>query len=494
VGYRLSSRRSGISRVLEALFHHKLVVAFVSLHLLLAIFLGRLFALAPDEGGYLYTFDNLYRSKDANPQFSSGWIVAPKPFLWVTYLPAKILNILGMPDYLSVRMLSIAIVTLSLVLLLNLQRRTGKSTSRRERMIFLFFFVPSVFLWTTVGLREVFILAELSLIFVGLNYLFQNNSGRAFIFISLGSYALLSTKNYIWICLVLSSIVLTLILGFRGVAKKKLMNLGIALVLIPCIAFASTTSVYALKFLITSVFHTDLTATGARSGDSITQVAISNSAGGSDSGAGSDSGSDSGSIFNSSKSKGSRIITFHGDSTLIYLHFYLIDHPKAIFSRVANALGIAKKVQEIWAAKIKSGLVKKTGKVLPDSSSLNGHILKPGKLHNPASIVIPALRFMFGPVPFLIHGGIALNAVAFESPLWWLLYSIVLFRLIRYRKNRYWQDPLFLLSATYFLSLVAISALVEVNLGTSFRHRSILFIPLLVMYLRSRRTLDAVVD
>jgi uncharacterized membrane protein len=121
-------------------------------------------------------------------------------------------------------------------------------------------------------------------------------------------------------------------------------------------------------------------------------------------------------------------------------------------------------------------------------------MLKPGKLHNPASIVKPALLFMFGPVPILIHGGIALNTVSFESPLWWLLYAMVLYRLIRYKRNRYWQDPLFLLSATYFLSLVAISALVEVNLGTSFRHRSILFIPLIVMYLRTRKMHAEVAD
>jgi hypothetical protein len=477
VGYRLSSRHSGISRVLEALFHNKLVVTFVSLHLLFAVFLGRLFALAPDEGGYLYTFNNIYGSKDHNPQFSSGWLAAPKPFLWIAYLPAKILNIFGMPDYLSVRMLSIAFATLSLVLLLNLQRRAGKSTDRREKMIFLFFFIPSIFLWTTVGLREVFILAELSLIFVGLNCLFQHRTRRAFSFISLGSYALLSTKNYIWICLILSSIVLILILAFRGVVLRKLMYLAIALLLIPGIAFASTSSHDSVRSVAASLFHSDLTATGTRSGDSITQIVIPE-----------------GQAKGPSKGNNATVISFHGDSTLILLHFYLVDHPQAIFSRVARSLGIAAKIQEIWDQKIKSGLVKKTVKALPDSSSLNGHILKPGKLHNPASIVIPALRFMFGPVPFLIHGGIALNAVAFESPLWWLLYSIVLFRLIRYRKNRYWQDPLFLLSATYFLSLVAISALVEVNLGTSFRHRSILFIPLLVMYLRSRRTLDAVVD
>jgi hypothetical protein len=220
-----------------------------------------------------------------------------------------------------------------------------------------------------------------------------------------------------------------------------------------------------------------------RSGDSITQVAIPNYPQGARS-----------SSSNSTKASEATMLTFHGDTTLVLLHFYLTQHPKAIFSRFAGALGIATKVQKIWDSKVKSGRVTKTVKALPDSSSLNGNILKPGKLHDPSSIVRPALLFMFGPIPYLNHGGIALSTVAFESPLWWLLYTLVLYRLIRYRRNRYWRDPLFILSATYFFSLVAISALVEVNLGTSFRHRSILFIPLVVMYLRTRKIPTAVVD
>lgn len=509
MGHPATNSISLLSRVKAVISQNKLVMFFVTIHLLFAISLGRLFALAPDEGAYLYTFNNLYGSKDPNPQFNSGWITAPKPFLWIMYLPAKFLTILGVPDYLSVRILSIAIATLSLVLLINLQKRSGKPNGRFERLIFIFFFIPSIFLWTTVGLREVFLLAEFSLIFVGLNYLFQHRNRAATAYLSLGSYALLSTKNYLWICLLFSILILTLILAFRGESKKRLMNLGVGLVLIPCIAFASTTSVYALKFLVLSVFHSDLGATADRSGDSIIQVAIPSKSGESSRGASVhnpsgysvqnpsgyiDPANPTGPSKGSSNGQSATIVTFHGDSTLILLHFYLIDHPNAISTRVLRTFGVAAKVQEIWDAKVKSGLVKKTVKALPDSSSLSGYMLKPGKLHNPLTIARPAFLFMFGPIPFLDQGGIALNTVAYESLLWWLLYSVVLYRLIRYRRNGYLRDPLFLLSATYFVALVAVSALVEVNLGTSFRHRSILFIPLIVMYIRARNKPLAIVD
>ena len=486
--YQVTKAISPLSRTKTLVAQNKLVTVFVATHLLFAIFLGRLFALAPDEGGYLYTFNNLYGGKDPNPQLNSGWIVAPKPFLWISYLPSKVLNLLGVPDYLAIRILSISIATLSLILLINLQRSWRSSSGRFETLIFLFFFIPSIFLWTSVGLREVFILAEISIIVVGLDYLFKGNNVRGISYLFIGSYALLSTKNYLWICLILSVLVLTVVWVFQGVSKKRLLNLSLALVLVPCIAFASTTSVYALKFLITSIFHSNLSETAARSGDSITQVAIQRSGG---------SGSaDSGSLYRGggANPKGTTVVTFHGDTTLILLHFYLIDHPNAVFTRVLNTLGVSAKIQEIWDSKVKSGLVKKSVKALPDSSSLSGYILKPGKLHDPLSILRPAFLFLFGPIPFLDQGGIALNTVALESPLWWLLYGFVLVSMIRNRKNGYVKDPVFQLSALYFLSLVAISALVEVNLGTSFRHRSILFIPLIVMYISSRRKQSAVLN
>ena len=100
-----------------------LITVFITVHILFSVFLGRLFALAPDEGGYLYTFNSVYRWP-INPwaQSGSGWITAPTIFLWIVYLPAKILNMFGIPDYLSTQMLSILITIITLYLLLGIQR------------------------------------------------------------------------------------------------------------------------------------------------------------------------------------------------------------------------------------------------------------------------------------------------------------------------------------------------------------------------------------
>jgi hypothetical protein len=75
-------------------------------------------AFAPDEVGYLNTFNIVY-TWPINPlaQSASGWIAAPTIFLWIAYLPAKLLNLVGLPDYLSVRIPSILLAAIDLQLM-----------------------------------------------------------------------------------------------------------------------------------------------------------------------------------------------------------------------------------------------------------------------------------------------------------------------------------------------------------------------------------------
>ena len=147
---------------------------FFTTHLLFASILGRLYALAPDERGYLYTFNSVYTLPiGTSAQSGSGWITAPTVFLWIAYLPAKVLNILGVPDYLAIRLLSILITGISLYLLLNIHDNSKTFGRLSRAFTYLPFFIPSIFLWTSVGLRESFIIAELSVFLAGLNFLFK---------------------------------------------------------------------------------------------------------------------------------------------------------------------------------------------------------------------------------------------------------------------------------------------------------------------------------
>lgn len=473
-GMRIKDIFSGATGFLK---RNLLISWFIFVHTVFAIFLGRLFALAPDEGGYLYTFNNLYGSSvDPNPQYNSGWITVPKIFLWLAYLPAKILNMVGVPDYLSIRILSILLAALSLYLLKDILNRSNIDRKLSQKSIFLVFFIPSIFLWTSVGLRESFIIAETTAFLAGFNFLMQEKNKRGYVLLFLGSYGLLSTKSYLWACLMVALIVSCIVLALQHIDRRSILKFIIAGLLVPVIAFASTTSIYALNF----IFKSDISATGERSGDSITQIYVERPTSGSGTGSGSGSGTGSGTETKPTK----ELITFHGDNSLIALHFYLIDNPNSLFSKALGLLRLDKKIQTIWDEKIQLGLVHKDKKVGKDTSSLNGHILKPGQISNPISMLWPAFVFLFGPFPFIGDPGFAVGIASFESPMWWAFYALVIFQFIRFRKVKFLQDPAILFTLIFLAGSIAFSALVEVNLGTSFRHRSIILVPLVFLYVR----------
>jgi hypothetical protein len=463
----------GLFSILEK---NKTLSLFVILHSALAIGLGRLFAFAPDESGYLYTFNNLYgHSADPNPQYQSGWITAPKAFLWVAYLPAKLLTLLGMPDYAAIRFLSIALTLFSILMLRKVYFKASIQTKNSDKWIFATYLIPSVFLWTTVGLRESFIIAEISAFLVGFNYLWAGKSIKGATLIAIGSYGLLSTKSYLWLCLMLATLLCCGIIVFQRVSKKLILKFLTAGLLVPLALFACTTSVYALTFILKS----DITETGNRSGDSITQIYVD--------GSGNSSGVGGGKPSKGDNQEEAKLITFHGDYTLVALYFYLQDNPNSIFTKIMSVSKLKNKVEQIWSEKIKLGLIYEDVEAGSDTSSLNGHILTPGQIDKPLSMVWPAFVFLFGPFPLVGDPGMAAAVASFESPLWWLLYIALAFQFFRFRRSKFLQDPTIILSVIFTLGFIAFSALVQVNLGTAFRHRSVLLVPMIYMFLRLRQ-------
>jgi hypothetical protein len=432
----------------SACMRNKLLIVFFISHLLLAIFLGRMFAFAPDEEGYLFAFNNVYTLPvNEVAQDGSGWITAPTVFLWVVYLPAKILSVLGVSDYLSIRILSILMTTFCLFLLMKMNERLQKNRFHTQNLVFLSFFIPSVFLWTTTGLREAFIIFEITLFLVGLNYLFLKKTKVGILFLFIGSYGLLSTKPYLWVLLMIAMIVFMILNLIRKTHKEYLIKLIAVGFIAPLILFAGTTSQYALSF----IFNTSVTEVGFRSGDSVTQIDD---------------------------------IKFHGDSTLIALHFHLLENPNSAFAKVFRVLNLDSKVESLWNEKLQAGLISESKQVGKDTSSLNGHILKPGLITEPWSMLWPAFVFLAGPFPFVGEPGIAAKISSFESPLWWVLYTFVIYQFYKFRKSSLLRDPAILFTLILLAGEIAFSSLVEVNLGTSFRHRSILLAPLVFLYLR----------
>jgi hypothetical protein len=89
---------------------------------------------------------------------------------------------------------------------------------------------------------------------------------------------------------------------------------------------------------------------------------------------------------------------------------------------------------------------------------------------------------LFLPLPFIDNGSFFLNLQSIESPLLYFLYLLVLASLLRNAK-KITSEHQILLGLLLFVSFfIAQSALLEINLGTLVRHRSILVLCLVLIY------------
>jgi hypothetical protein len=439
------------------LAENRLVFVFVSSHTLLAVFLGRQYAFAPDEGGYLYAFNNIYTTNLAlNPQYSSGWINTPKLFLWIAYFPAKILSLIGVPDYLSIRLLSILLAATSLYLLKQILNQSGFNRKISQKIIFLFFFIPSIFLWSSLGIRESFIFAELTAFLAGFNFLVQGKNRKALILLLVGSYGLLSTKNYLWVCLMFSVVTSCCFFAFNPNNRRVIAKFLIASFLLPVAAFASTSSLYSLV----GIAKSNVVDVGKRYSDSIISPEIeSNSAVG-------------------------RNLAYSKNFTLNTLYLEMKRNPNSTFSRAMNKLGISELIEDNRNQTVESALGNVKSASGAESSLSKGMKLSAGKISDPISIIRPAAVFLFGPFSFNGDSEIFLSIASLEAPLWWSLYTLVILQFLRFRQVKLLRDPQILLTLIFLAGEIIMSALIEVNLGTSFRHRSIILVPLVFLYVR----------
>jgi hypothetical protein len=464
------------SKSLLAIKRERFLLFFFFSHVAFAMFLGRLFAFAPDEGGYLYTFNNLYNpSLDENPQLKSGWITAPKSFLWISYLPAKLLNLLGVPDYLSIRILSVILGTLTLYLLKNVVTNSSYMKNISQKIIYVFFFIPSVFLWTTVGLRESFIFMQIALFLSGVNLLVMNKNRVGITLLFLGSYGLVSTKNYLWLCLMIALVLSIIVFTIRGGNSSITFKVLMAGILAPLVFFLSTTSIYALSFIL----KTDISTIGERTSYSSTTFDKNSELGGSNT---SETGDiDGGPIELPSEEEN---FTVYGDTTLISLYSYLIANPNSANTLALKAFGLEEKIKELRNESILVAQNQSKLSVHGASPTQEDQILSPAKISQPLTFIPAVTVFLFGPVPFNGEQTLGVRLASFESPLWWLLYGLVIFQFVRFRSKKIFSDLPLLIATLFLLGEVLMSAIIEVNIGTSFRHRSIILIPLIFIFVR----------
>lgn len=419
----------------------KISLTYFFVHGALLISLSGLTAFAPDEGGYVAIFHNLYRS-DFSLEGYVGWNGSGSiNFLRLLYAPAKLLNLVGINEFLSVRLLAISTTYVALLMLLQTNQFRSQSQKRTVRWVSLAFFIPSVLLWTTLGLRESFIFLFLVSIFYLINSVFNSPKIAHSLLLVFVSAGLLVTKTYLYAIVVIATFLALFLLSLlqKRVDWRSLSSL--ALLLIPLILFPS------------------ITATVVSSAKSTIEVKVSAQK---PAAVGSQITTDSSPILVSSRGQ-----TLHDLNAQIEQNSFL--------------LGVAKKtgLREIISSKANAAqLPGNSTESLENISQLQA---KPASLRDPLSIVKATFNFLFIPAPFIDNGSFFLNMQSYESFAWYLYYGLFLFLLIGLLRGRYILSLSSIASTLFCLGFILESALVEINDGTAVRHRSVLLFGILIM-------------
>ena len=427
-----------------------LFVLFVVPRLCLIFLIGPITAFAPDEKNYLEMFGTLYNFK-VTPIDYPGWPTNNRFFLQVIYGPAKILELLGIQALYANRLQALLLSSISFMLLL---RKVQKSGSYVGLFLLLSFFsLPSMYLWTILGIREpfIFILIVLILHFLNLTRPLGNKGITTFVVLTI---FLFLTKTYLYVYFIIAIWIGFL---FAKLFKLKLFAFSRAnfipvIVLIPLLIFPSD-SIAMLKLAnLEIVKQTTRENTTITDGENTTITDGENT------------------------TMAQR--EFDRGQTLSEVVNQLSSN--AVLSGLAIRLGLLEYIERVKNKSVSS---------VQDGSS--GLIFPKGSISSPLSIIRSAIFFLVLPAPYTDNGSLIMNLLAYESVIWYLLYfTFLIFFVTRFRTHNLSCEQL----QTFLFSFIFIvgSGLVETNLGTSLRHRSVLGLVLLSIIVKEKFSLGKV--
>jgi hypothetical protein len=438
-------------------FYQYFFTGYVGLHVTFSILLGNITAFAPDEGLYKGIFSKLYSAGFTSDVlgFSGAW----EPWLRLIYLPAKLLTYLGFTDLLAVRFLSIGCSALATFLLIKMAKDNGRDDRVFKAAIIAISFIPTVFLWSSIGLRESFLFLEISAILFFLSRVKDEIDMRNLLGLTLSVYSLSMTKNYIFILFLFAFIPTLLVFSF--IKRKRFVTHALILsIAVMPLAFNPE-----LVPAISNYFKGQVTKV-----DTIEIGDIDNNG---------RCDSFEPCANNGDEGPGGYVAT--GGMTIHALLDQLKGSPNTIVSRIASALGITAKLEAIS----KSAIIIKTDKsVVENQKKLS---LQQAGLTKPLQVLESSAKFLLIPFIFIDNGSLFLNIQSIETPIWLFIYGLFFVGLYQLARRRREFDYAVMIATLFALEFVAISALTEINVGTALRHRSLLLIPILVIWVARKK-------
>ena len=156
-------------------------------------------------------------------------------------------------------------------------------------------------------------------------------------------------------------------------------------------------------------------------------------------------------------------------------------NPNTIMARIASTFGITAKLEAIS----KSAIVAETDKsVVENRKKLS---LQQAGIKKPLQVLESSAKFLLVPFIFIDNGSLFLNIQSIEMPIWLFIYGLFFVGFYQVARRRREFDYAVMMATLFALEFVAISALTEINVGTALRHRSLLLIPILVIWVARQR-------
>jgi hypothetical protein len=445
-------------------FYQYFFTAYIGLHVTFSILLGNIIAFAPDEGMYKGIFSELYSASFTSDVlgFRGSW----EPWLQLIYLPAKLLTYLGLSDLLAVRFLSIGCSTLATFLLIKMAKDNGRDDRIFKIAVIAISFIPTVFLWSSIGLRESFLFLEISAILFFLSRVKDEIDIRNLLGLAFSVYSLSMTKNYIFILFLFAFIPTLFVFSFIK-RKRYVTHILILSIAVMPLAFNPE-----LVPAITSYFKGQVTKV-----DTI-EIGDINNDGRCDSFEPC-ANTNSNSSGNVNEDPVDYVAT--GGMTVHALLDQLKSSPNTIVARIASALGVTSKLEAV----AKSAIVAETDEqVLENQKKLS---LQQAGLTKPLQVLESSAKFLLIPFIFIDNGSLFLNIQSIETPVWLFTYGLFFVGIYQLARRRREFDYAVMIATLFALEFVAISALTEVNVGTALRHRSLLLIPILVIWVARKK-------
>ncbi len=445
-------------------------VAYFLLHFSFLFILGMMTALVIVEDGYLRVFQNVYRENfDIKTQLS--WPTDSKMLLQLIYLPAKVISLLGTPDYISIRLQSTFLFYITCWIIFKGIPSTNFKLN--VTLLVLFMFSPSVFVWTSLGLRESYIFFWITITWLALTKLLENNSKRHLLLLFFGINGLATTKVYLFVLVLIMATVIALF----SLRYRKLKETIILLLML-----------YSPVFLLPGI-QSELTL-GAKS---LIQVETTPQSTSSDLETDQNyldpNNNNSESSLNNQNPK-----SFHEEMFESEINEGLTEINEGLTLKLLleqiddNAL--------LRSLLTSSGILNRLNSVITDNSAERKIISKNnefnnGSLTNLNQLFIAVIKFLILPIPFVNNGSFFINLQSIESPFIYFSYIISCCMAYTVLKRRIPKTQLFYGLCFFAFIFTIQSALIEVNLGTLVRHRPILSLAIVLICIEASSRLSS---